>query len=79
MESLDIKVISHTTSIGQVAIKGTIPHPSDRATLDTDPVRCAEKNTSEEMVSEIDKAKKDGDTLGGTVEVLVYGLPPAKG
>lgn len=79
LESLDIKVISHTTSIGQAAIKGTIPHPSDRATLDADPVRCAEKSTSEEMVSEIDKAKKDGDTLGGTVEVLVYGLPPGLG
>ena len=79
LESLDIKVISHTTSIGQVAIKGTIPHPNDRATLDADPVRCAEKNTSVEMISEIDKAKKDGDTLGGTVEVLVYGLPPGLG
>ena len=31
------------------------------------------------MVAEIDDARKDGDTLGGVVEVVVHGLPPGLG
>src|SRR5699024_7390953 len=44
-----------------------------------DPVRCFHAPTSERMVAEIDDAKKSGDTLGGVVEVLAYGLPPGLG
>jgi chorismate synthase len=47
--------------------------------LDADPLRCFDAETSARMVSEVDAAKKDGDTLGGIVEVLAYGLPPGLG
>lgn len=79
LSALGIEVISHTTSIGTVFVEDVTPHPRDRDALDADLVRCASESTSALMVEEIDKAKKDGDTLGGTVEVLVYGLPPGLG
>lgn len=79
LSALGIEIISHTTSIGTVFVEGATPAPKDRESLDLDAVRCADKQTSEHMVAEIDQAKKDGDTLGGTVEVLVYGLPPGLG
>ncbi len=77
--TLGIEIISHTTSIGTVSVKDVTPSPKQHQTLDEDLVRCADPEGSKAMVAEIDKAKKDGDTLGGTVEVLVYGLPPGLG
>jgi chorismate synthase len=56
-----------------------IPSRSDVEALDADPVRCFDPATSEAMVAEIDAAHKDGDTLGGVVEVIVEGLPPGLG
>ena len=47
--------------------------------LDADPVRCLDPDASAAMVAEIDEAHKDGDTLGGVVEVVVHGLPPGLG
>ncbi|MBQ9918625.1 MAG: chorismate synthase, partial [Microbacterium sp.] len=47
--------------------------------LDADPLRCFDPETSAAMVAEVDDAKKAGDTLGGIVEVLAYGLPPGLG
>ncbi len=47
--------------------------------LDADPLRCFDPETSARMVEEVDAARKDGDTLGGIVEVLAYGLPPGLG
>jgi len=56
-----------------------LPRPSDVEALDADPVRCFDPATSALMVAEIDDAHKEGDTLGGVVEVLAYGLPPGLG
>ena len=42
-------------------------------------MRCFDAAASAAMVAEIDDARKDGDTLGGVVEVLAYGLPPGLG
>jgi chorismate synthase len=47
--------------------------------IDADPVRCSDEANSKRMQDEIAAAHKDGDTLGGVVEVLVYGLPPGLG
>ncbi|MFB9513029.1 chorismate synthase, partial [Streptomyces purpureus] len=44
-----------------------------------DPVRCLDADASKAMVAEIDQAHKDGDTLGGVVEVLAYGVPVGLG
>ena len=47
--------------------------------LDADPLRCFDRETSDAMVAEVDAAHKEGETLGGVVEVLAYGLPPGLG
>lgn len=73
-------IVSHVVEIGTVAAPGgKIPSKSDVEALDADPVRCFDEATSEAMTAEIDAAHKDGDTLGGVVEVIVEGLPPGLG
>ena len=78
---LGITLVSHTLAIGTVRVPegSALPTPSDVETLDADLVRCFDPATSAEMVALIDAAQKDGDTLGGVVEVLAYGVPPGLG
>ncbi|HEY1625992.1 MAG TPA: chorismate synthase [Streptosporangiaceae bacterium] len=80
-QALGIEILSHVVSLGTVAVpEGHEPPPaSDRERIDADPVRCADPATSERMVAEIDEVRRDGDTLGGVVEVVVYGVPPGLG
>ena len=76
-----IRLVSHVVAIGPVAVPddAPVPGPDDVAALDADPVRCLDATSSAAMVAEIDACQKDGDTLGGVVEVLAYGLPPGLG
>lgn len=77
---LGAEVISHVVRIGTVeAPAGVLPAPADLAAIDEDPVRCFDQTTSAAMQAEIAAAHKDGDTLGGVVEVLVTALPPGLG
>lgn len=78
---MGITLVSHTLAIGPVRVPegSLLPLPSDVAVLDADPLRCFDAATSARMVAEVDAAHKDGDTLGGVVEVLAYGLPPGLG
>lgn len=80
-QALGVRLVSHTVSIGPVEVPddADLPHPDDVDALDADPVRCHHAATSAAMVDEIDLCKKEGDTLGGVVEVLAYGLPPGLG
>jgi len=76
----DVGVVSHVVEIGTVrAADGVVPVPSDVSRLDADPVRCIDPATSRAMVAEIDSAHAAGDTLGGVVEVVAFGLPPGLG
>ncbi len=81
LAELGITLVSHTLSIGAVRSPegSALPLPSDVDALDADPLRCFDAATSALMVAEVDAAHKDGDTLGGVVEVLAYGLPPGLG
>ncbi|MGO4105762.1 chorismate synthase [Leifsonia sp. YAF41] len=81
LEELGITLVSHTLSIGPVRVPddAPLPAPSDVDVLDADPLRCFHPATSALMVAEVDAAHKDGDTLGGVVEVLAYNLPPGLG
>ncbi len=77
---LGAQIVSHVVSIGAVsAPDGLAPLPEDAARVDGDPVRCLDPVASAAMQAETDAARKDGDTLGGVVEVAVYGLPPGLG
>ncbi len=75
-----IEIVSHVVELAAAkAPAGVLPLPSDEARLDEDPVRCLDPDASKAMVAEIDQAHKDGDTLGGVVEVLAYGVPVGLG
>jgi chorismate synthase len=77
---LGVEILSHVVAIGHISVPDdTMPRPADKAAIDAGPVRCADPATSQAMVAEIDTAKKEGDTLGGVVEVLAFGLPPGLG
>jgi len=79
-QALGVQIISHVVALGAVsAPDGLLPGPDDAARIDADPVRCADPKTSAAMVEEIDVARKEGDTLGGIIEVLSFGLPPGLG
>ena len=80
-EVAGIEVISHVVRIGAASVPiGTqVPAPEDIDALDANPVRCFDAASAQAMESEIAAAFKDGDTLGGVVEVLAYGLPPGLG
>ena len=81
LKALGVELVSHTTAIAEVAAPADAPRPAPRdvAALDADPLRCFDTATSEAMVATVDRAHKDGETLGGVVEVLAYGLPPGLG
>lgn len=77
---LGAEVLSHVVSIGQAdAVGDALPGPGDLPLIDESPVRALDPQSTAAMVAEIDAAKADGDTLGGVVEVLGYGLPPGLG
>ena len=80
-QSVGITILSHVISIGTVRVPETavLPVYSDMARIDSDPVRCADAETSTKMIAEIDSAHSDGDTLGGVCEILAYNLPPGLG
>jgi chorismate synthase len=80
-QALGIELLSHVVSLGTVTApdQAQPPQPDDRDRIDADPVRCADPATSERMVAEIDQVRMDGDTLGGVVEVVVFGAPPGLG
>ena len=80
-QSIGIEILSHVISIGQVSVDGDyeLPTINDKSRIDEDPVRCADKKVSEAIVKEIEAAHRDGDTLGGVIEVLAYNLPPGLG
>ncbi|WP_139978708.1 chorismate synthase [Nocardioides litoris] len=79
-QAVGARIVSHVIELGGVrAPAGLWPEADDVARLDDDPVRCLDPEAAAAMVARIDQAHKDGDTLGGVVEVVVHGLPPGLG
>ncbi|MCH8613151.1 chorismate synthase [Arsenicicoccus dermatophilus] len=80
-QAYGIRLVSHTVAVGAAASpeEAPVPTPDDVARLDADPVRALDPRASAAMVAEIDAARRDGDTLGGVVEVVATGLPPGLG
>ena len=74
-----ITLVSHVVRIGSVAYTGPAPTPDHMDAIDESPVRCVDPQTSALMEEEIGAAHRDGDTLGGVVEVVAIGLPPGLG
>ena len=80
-QAAGIRLVSHVVAIGPVSVPddATLPTPDDVDALDSDPVRCLDADSSAAMVAEIDDCHDAGDTLGGVVEVLAYGVPSGLG
>lgn len=75
LNSVDIDVLSHVVSIGDVRASGPMPGPDDKVSIDQSEVRCFDAEASAQMMAAIDEASISKDTLGGVVEVLAYGVP----
>ncbi|MFD3972193.1 chorismate synthase [Streptomyces cyaneofuscatus] len=79
-DTAGIQIVSHVVELGAArAPYGDVPRPGDVERLDADPVRCLDADASKAMVAEIDRAHRDGDTLGGVVEVVTHGVPVGLG
>jgi chorismate synthase len=79
-QAVGVDIVSHVASIGSIAAPaGVVPLPGDEDQVDASEVRCLDADASAAMIAEIDDTKRAGDTLGGVVEVLAYGLPPGLG
>jgi chorismate synthase len=79
-QALGATVLSHVVEIGTVSVPaGVLPGSADRDRIDEDPVRCFHRDTSAAMIAEVEVAQKEGDTLGGVVEVVAWGVPPGLG
>ncbi|WP_062306679.1 chorismate synthase [Demequina subtropica] len=80
-QAAGIRLVAHTVQVGAVAVPDDAPLPPADATpgLDADPIRCFHAETSRAMLEEIDDCQKAGDTLGGVVEVVAYGVPVGLG
>jgi chorismate synthase len=79
-QAVGAEVLSHVVALGPVrAPEGVVPAPGDGDRIDADPLRCLDPSASAAMVAEVDAARREGDTLGGVVEVVVHGLPPGLG
>lgn len=79
-QAFGIEVLSHVVELGPVrATRGDLPTPADLAAIDADPVRCFDPEASVAMQAEVAACHDEGDTLGGVVEVVAWGLPPGLG
>ncbi len=79
-QTVGARVLSHVVELGSVrATAGPIPTYADLPSIDADPVRSFGAEASAAMIAEVEAAQKAGDTLGGVVEVVVWGLPPGLG
>jgi chorismate synthase len=79
LSHLGVTVLSHVVRMGEAASNGDRPGPDDRDRVDASEVRCIDPAAEAAMIEAIKAAAKDGDSLGGTVEVLGFGVPVGLG
>ena len=80
LAQIGVAIVSHVVQIGEASTAGgTRPLPGDLSVVDESPVRCFDPAAEAEMIAEIKAAAKEGDSLGGTVEVAAYGVPVGLG
>lgn len=80
LRALGIEVVSHVTEIGGIAVApGIVPGPTDLEQVDSTDLRCLDPVATAKMIALIDECRREGDTLGGVVEVIAYGVPMGLG
>ena len=76
LRTIGVEVLSHVIQMGSARTTSSArPTIADLARVDESAVRCFDQSAEAAMIAEIEAAAKDGDSLGGVVEVLAYGLP----
>jgi chorismate synthase len=80
LRQIGVEILSHVVQLGSIRTKSVErPAPDDLDRVDESPVRCFDSAAATAMIDAIKAAAKDGDSLGGIVEVLAYGLPVGLG
>lgn len=80
LSHIGVQIISHVIQIGDVrASVDAIPSASDLAAIDESEVRCFDRDAEQKMITCIEDAAREGDSLGGVVEVIAYGVPVGLG
>ena len=80
LAQVDVQVLSHVVQLGPVVSKASErPGPADLERVDASPVRVFDPEAEAAMIAEVEAAAKAGDSLGGVVEVLAYGVPVGLG
>jgi chorismate synthase len=80
LSHLGVEIVSHVIQMGAVRSKAVErPAPTDLDRVDESPVRCFDSEAEQAMIEEIKAVAKEGDSLGGVVEVLGYGVPVGLG
>ncbi|WP_270941798.1 chorismate synthase [Romboutsia lituseburensis] len=79
LKNFDIEFISHVVQIGSISDKNTYDFDYIKDHVDNSEVRCVNKSLEEKIIKEIDNVKKDGDTLGGVIEIRVKNVIPGLG
>jgi chorismate synthase len=80
LRQLGVNILSHVVQMGSVRSKAADrPTPADLERVDASPLRCFDSGDTEAMVEEVKAVAKEGDSLGGAVEVLAYGVPVGLG
>jgi chorismate synthase len=77
---MGVEVLSHVVQLGPVVTKSPVrPTFADLTVVDESPVRCFDRDAEAAMIAEVEAAAKAGDSVGGVVEVLAYGVPVGLG
>jgi chorismate synthase len=80
LRTIGVEIVSHVIQLGPIAVKSSArPTPADLSRVDDSQVRCFDPEAEAAMIAEIKAAAKDGDSLGGVIEVLGYGVPVGLG
>jgi chorismate synthase len=80
LRTIGVEVLSHVVRIGQVATPASLrPQPGELEVVDESEVRCFDSESAALMIAEIKAAAKEGDSLGGIIEVVAYGVPVGLG
>lgn len=80
LASIGVEIVSHVVQMGSARVtSGRRPGPGELPLVDENEVRCLDADAAAAMVVEIKDAAKDGDSLGGVVEAIAYGVPVGLG
>lgn len=79
LDEFGVEVGSHVVSLGGITVPAVEPPIPLNPTADASEVRVLDRAVEAEIIARIDRAKKEGDTLGGEVEIIARGLPVGLG